>query len=569
MKFFLKYSPFLLVVLLAIFAILPLFHAGFYPMHDDEQIARLYDLNQTIMSGNIPPRIAPNLGFGYGYPFFNFYPSFAYYVGEVFHLFGFGYIVSTKLMLVTGFILSALFMYLLTREFFGKVGGIVASVAYTYASYQAVDVYVRGAYAEFFAFVFIPLVFWATYKVKNNLKFRYVVIGSFATAGLILSHDLIALMSSPFIAVWLIYLFLTVSKKSKYALYTFLLFVLGFGLSAYFWLPAYLEKGFTLVNILTTELANYNLYFVCVHQLWDSPWGYGGSIPGCYDGLSFEMGKIQILGSVLAFFMAAYFYVRKQHKEQVYLTLLFTFSLLLCAFLMVKFSKPIWDTLFPLWYIQFPWRFLLIGAFLTAFLCGSIFGFINNNKIKLCLGAALVIVLIFSTVSRFTPERFFNATDNDYVNTKKIRWDTSSLSYEYVPNGIATKKSKIGTTLIDIQENEIATAPAKVISGKMNVVVLQDLPQDKKYRIVVVVPGVLQINTYSFPGWTVFVNQKMVSYSASNKLKLIRIPLGKGYYTVEAKFLDTKARTAGNISSILSIIVLAGTSIFFYKRHNL
>ena len=65
-----------------VFALSPLFHSGFFTIHDDEQIARLFDLNQAIFSGNIPPRIAPNLGFGYGYPFFNFYPPFAYYISE-------------------------------------------------------------------------------------------------------------------------------------------------------------------------------------------------------------------------------------------------------------------------------------------------------------------------------------------------------------------------------------------------------------------------------------------------------------------------------------------------------
>lgn len=567
MKFFLKYSPFLLVVLLTVFAILPLFHAGFYPMHDDEQIARLYDLNQALMSGNIPPRIAPNLGFGYGYPFFNFYPSFAYYVGEAFHLLGFGYIVSTKLMLVTGFIFAALFMYLFTREFFGKVGGVVASVAYTYASYHAVDVYVRGAYAEFFAFVWLPLIFWATYRTKKDLKFRYVAIGALAVAGLILSHNLIALMSAPFIAAWLVYLLIKTNSKTKFITYTAAFFLLGFGLSAYFWLPAYLEKSFTLINILTTELANYSIHFVCVHQLWDSPWGYGGSIPGCYDGISFEIGKVQLLGSFLALAVATYFYASKKAAEKAQLVFVFTFSLLLSAFLMVKFAKPIWDVLPVLWYIQFPWRFLLISAFLSAFLCGSIFGFIHSNKIKLCLGIILVILLIFSTASRFTPERFFNATDNDYINTKKLRWYTSVLAYEYVPQGIATKKSKIGTTLINISEDEIATRSSSVISGQMNIGTLQDLPQYKKFQVNVSVPGTFQINTYAFPGWTVFVNRNKVSFSSGNKLKLIRINLSEGSFLVEAKFLDTKARTAGNISSILSIITLVMALVVAYKKH--
>lgn len=569
MRFILRFVAPALVILLTVFALLPLFHSGFYPMHDDEQIARLFDLNKALVAGNIPPRIAPNLGFGYGYPFFNFYPSFAYYVGEVFHLIGFGYIVSTKLMIVTGFILAALFMYLFSKEFFGKVGGVVASVAFTYSSYHAIDVYVRGAYAEFFAFVFIPLIFWAVFKTAKNLRFRYVIYGALGTTALILSHQLIALMSSPFIAVWLIYLFIKTSNKSKFTLYILLLFALGFCLSAYFWLPAYLEKDFTLVNILTTELANYSIHFVCVHQLWDSPWGYGGSIPGCYDGISFEIGKVQLLGSLVAFILALVFYAQKKYREKAQIVLIFAALLSLSAFMMIKFSKPIWDAISLLWYIQFPWRFLLISTFLCAFLCGSILGFIKNDKFKLGVGGMLVLLLIISTVGRFTPNRYFNAVDSDYTNTKKIRWDTSSLSYEYVPTGIAIKKSKIGTTLININENEIATSASKLISGQMNIHTLANLPQHKKFQVDVAIPGVFQINTYAFPGWTVFVNGEQVSYSSFNKFKLIRISLRRGNFLVEAKFLDTKARTAGNVISILGIISLVGVVLISYKKHTL
>ena len=41
-----KHWNIFLIFILLIFTLLPLFHPGFFPMHDDEQIGRLYDLNK-------------------------------------------------------------------------------------------------------------------------------------------------------------------------------------------------------------------------------------------------------------------------------------------------------------------------------------------------------------------------------------------------------------------------------------------------------------------------------------------------------------------------------------------
>ena len=61
-----KKWPFFLILLLSWWAIRSLFHSGFFPMHDDEQIARLYELHQALSAGQFPPRWVANLGFGYG-----------------------------------------------------------------------------------------------------------------------------------------------------------------------------------------------------------------------------------------------------------------------------------------------------------------------------------------------------------------------------------------------------------------------------------------------------------------------------------------------------------------------
>ncbi|HMS22596.1 MAG TPA: hypothetical protein PKA38_02420 [Candidatus Levybacteria bacterium] len=570
-KVFLKLLPFLLVTGLCIFSLFPLFHPGFFTMHDDEQIARLYDLSQALHGGEFPPRISPNLGFGYGYPFFNFYPSFAYYVGELFVLFGFSLITSTKLMIATSFVLSAVFIYLFVKELFGKTAGVVSGVSYTYASYHAVDVYVRGAFAESFSFVFIPLLFYASYRLAVTLKYKYILIGALAVAGLVLSHNLVAFMSFPFIAIWLLYLLLISRQKRDFVLFSALLFLLGLGLSSYFWLPSYFERNNTLVNILTSELANYNLHFVCTYQLWDSMWGYGGSIPSCFDGISFEIGKLVLILSIAsaALSILGIFFARRRKNgdmSQMLYILIFFFMLCLSIFLMVKFSRPIWDLIVPLWYVQFPWRFLLFASFFTSVLAGSIVFFIKNKRIQIGVAAGIIILLIAVNFSKFAPERFFNADDRDYTNFEKIRWETSSLAYEYVPKGVKTKKSDIGTTLVDINKNEISTRSAEIKSGEILFKEIVNKTYYKQFDVNVLTNGVLQINTYSFPGWKVFVNGKEVVYRDNNKLKLIQIDLSKGEYRVEARFVNTPIRTIGNSISGISIIVLIGCGIFITYR---
>lgn len=530
-------------------------------MHDDEQIARLYDLDLALKAGSFPPRIAPNLGFGYGYPFFNFYPSFAYYVGEIFHLMGFGYIDSTKLMLITGFLLSAFFMYIFIKEISDEYGGVASAIAYTYSSYHAVDIYVRGAFAEFFAFVFIPLIFWSIYKLSKSENLLYIIAGSLGLAGLILSHNLVTMMSGIFILFWIIYVMYYSENKKRFLLKSAFMVLLGFGVSAYFWLPSFAERNFTLVNILTKELADYNIHFVCVRQLWASAWGYGGSVPGCTDGISFEIGKLLLLISLFALILSIYFLIKGKHKRHSILIILFNIYLGLSSFLMVKYSKFIWDLIPVFWYIQFPWRFLIISAFAASAICGSIFYFIKDKKAKLAISIIFIIIFIFTNISRFEPEKNRNVNDNYYTNLEKIRWETSSLAYEYVPKGIATKKSVENTTIVDISKDQIAKSPYKVINGNMTVKVISNLPQFKKFNVDVKSPGIFQINTYSFPGWKIKVNNTVQAYRDKNKLKLIQIDLKNGQNIVVADFADTFVRTTGNITSFLSIIVFAAITI--------
>lgn len=565
MKFLKKHIFLILAISFTFFALMALFHPGFFPIHDDEQIGRLHELNYDLVTLHIPPRLSQNLGFGYDYPFFNFYPPFVYYFAEIFKVSGFSYIDSTKIMIAFGFIFSAIFMYLFSKEYFGKLGGLVSAVLYIYAPYHSVDVYVRGALPEFWTFVFIPAIFWSMLRLQKNLTYRNILILGLFFAGLMLTHNLVFMMAVPFIAIYFFYLLYETNDRKTFFFTTILSGILALLLSSYFWIPAILENKFTMVGLLTQQLADYNLHFVSLRQFLDSPWGYGGSILGPNDGLSLEVGKIHLILLAISSLSFVYLWIKKKNKELILIPFIFMFVLSL--FLQSYYSKIVWDHLNPLSYIQFPWRFMLLSVFSSSFIAGYIFSIKFDEKIKKVLAGVLIVVVILFYAPLFKPSQFLvNAKDEDYVSQDVLRWKTSSMAFEYVPKGVATRISNLGTTVVDINQNQIAKETATVLSGNMDVAVLEDLPHYKKLEVVVLDSGKLQINTYSFPGWKVFINGRQISYNDRNKLRLITINVENGTSIVEAKFTDTQVRKFADILSIVGIFMLLALLFFYSKK---
>ena len=369
----------ILSVVLTALAIFPLFHFGLFPMHDNEQVGRLFELDVALKAGQFPVRMVGDLGFGYGYLLFNYYPPMVYYLGELFRLIHFSYIDSIKLVMGFGFVLSAVSMYFFVKEMYGKFAGLISAVFYTYAPYHSVDLYVRGALPEFFSFAFIPAIFWSYLKLSKQNSKKYVTIASLFNFSLVVTHNLVALMGSVFIGVYILFLLSQLKDKKTFIKNVALTLVFSVLLSSFFIIPALIENKYTMVSLLTTQLANYDIHFVCLEQFWNSPWGYGGSAAGCMDGLSFKLGKLHILLSALSILLALYFLLKKKiHKEVFLFFLMLIFSL----FMQTSYSKFIWDHIQPLSYIQFPWRYLLFSAFFASVLVGFLSSQLQRFKLE-------------------------------------------------------------------------------------------------------------------------------------------------------------------------------------------
>src|SRR5713226_9044937 len=227
---------------LAIAAGMPLFQGRFLSGHDALFYpARTVAFQAGLAEWRLLPRWSQQFGAGYGEPFFNFVPPFLCYLVVFLRLLGLGLANAQNYACFALLAGSGLGMYLLASSWFGKAGGLAAAAAYMYSPYMLLDLYVRGAYGELSALPFPPLIIWALYRLSETDKSRYFVAVALAYAALLLCNNPASLIFTPALV-----LFVLLQAWRKRNLRTLLngsaALALGLILSAYFWLPAFVEK---------------------------------------------------------------------------------------------------------------------------------------------------------------------------------------------------------------------------------------------------------------------------------------------------------------------------------------
>src|SRR3990170_4037105 len=102
-----KFNSIIFLTLTALIPLIPLLHPGLPVTHDgQDHVARIANFYQNLSEGNIIPRWAENLNWGYGHPILEFLYPLPSYLASLFHFFGFTLVDSVKIVFGTGFILS-------------------------------------------------------------------------------------------------------------------------------------------------------------------------------------------------------------------------------------------------------------------------------------------------------------------------------------------------------------------------------------------------------------------------------------------------------------------------------
>ncbi len=547
----------LFVLIVSVGAILPLFSHYFFPMHDDTQVARVFEMKTALVDGMFPVRWSSELGFGFGYPLFTFYAPLAYYIGGAIALIGFNALLATKIMIGIIMLIAGISMYFFAREYFNKPSAVASSILYVFAPYHALDLYVRGDISELLAYGLLPFLFFCFSRLALFQK-NFVYIAGISYALLIISHNLTAFELTPFLAIFCFLLLLQSKKKLKLFKQFCYALILGLVLSAFYFLPAVVESSYTNVLSDVSNGSNFVNHFVCINQLWYSPWGFGGSAPGCIDGLSFSLGKLYIFLSVLSLFLIVYAYMLKK-KVKLYPYLFFLSGFLLSIFLLLQISQPVWELIKPMAFIQFPWRFLIFASFFMSLLAGFALDVVphiwNRKSIKWQIGGlgVLVIVVSITQIKLFQPHYYKQLSVSEYTSFKEVAYTASLLSDEYMPKNFTIPKS------YSVVPKQAVTSLSKGIT----IVSIQKKTQKITALVNAESEGNVVFNIAYFPGWHMQVNGKDVTYTHLDNGLSVFVP--KGFHEITAEYRNTLIENISDIISLLGILYII-SAIILKKR---
>src|SRR5947207_944375 len=118
------------VAAIAALAVWPVLRAGYPGIGDGlNHFYRLVEFEHLLQHGVWFPRWATDLGYGYGYPLFNFAPALAYTLGALFGGLGLSTANSLLAVYAAAWLLAVSGAYRLAREQGGPSAGLIAAAA--------------------------------------------------------------------------------------------------------------------------------------------------------------------------------------------------------------------------------------------------------------------------------------------------------------------------------------------------------------------------------------------------------------------------------------------------------
>jgi len=544
---------FTIVLLLIIFFLgrnLNPFTSNMFTFHDESQPARVQQFTLNLTNFKIPPRIAPDFSFKLGFPVFNYYSPFSYWVTSAINLLGIAVAPALKISFLLTIIIGFIFMFKFANLYFDFYPSLLAAILYITSPWLAIEIFIRGDMAEAWFIAFFPAALWALYKNQSSDSPWFFLITVFIVSFTLTAHNVLSLL---FVPIVIIYIMLLPNKKKG-----IIAIISAFFLSSYFFIPALTEIGQTHVPVISRS-SDYLDQALCWKQLWNSTWDYGVSIKGCGDSLPFMLGKPQIVLGFLGFmtFLLDIFFTKiKSHKNRLIIFYVALFSL--TAIFMTTNSAIFIDKIFlPIFALfQFPWRFLVFGLFGLAFLAAAIKIPKNFKRISMIGFVVLAIMVVVYNSKFFIKHNLtLNKFNNDLLNPSYINRAVAYKVSQFLPSTIDYKK----WLLLEPKQNggekrDSTLEDNRFIHGldQGYINIQQDSPFFKQ---AVVNSKKIIINISYLPYWKITVNDKRI---IPGKLDYLGRPILtlKEPSVIMVKYEQTLIEKVSNIISILTFFGL-------------
>jgi hypothetical protein len=540
-----------------------LFRPEFFRTHDYVHGARIAEMARALQDGQFPPRWSPNFGYGYGMPLFQFYAPLPFFVGALLYMAGVPLVVAVKATFLLPTIFMMLGTYLLARSVWNERIALLSAALVTLAPYRALTFYVRGAISEGWAMATYPWILLGIWMIFHKQQHGHIIL-ILAVSALMLSHNISVLLFSGILVAWTYFLWVR-SKNIIAVLTTFASGTIALGISAFYWVPAIVEKNATQIDTrILNEYFTYSHHFVHIRQLFTEFWGYGGSILGSDDGISFFLGYA-LLTSLAVAAIAILSHTKVQNFSLMYFknflsshaaAIFFLVAGFVALAFSTRFSESIWQVFPLLEYAQFPWRWLGVAAFLLGLGVSGALASISRSEVRngaiLCLG-----LLTGISIGYFQPESYTSdPTQYYYADPSRIVKEMSAVLPDYLPLSFTIEGSDDLTLLPAITSADPAATVTRVDSATAS----------STYLVTSDTPAEIVLPHADYPDWKAQSIAQVYEIHRTDE-GLVQLFVPSGTQTIELSRSKTTVQSTSDMISFVSALVLFGFVLrpFFEK----
>lgn len=538
------------VVILAGFSqlVVAMSHRGVPATHDSAaHFTYTYLFDRAVAQRQIPVRWIEWVRDGHGQPLFSFYQPGLYYLTQVTHLVVPSLSRSLMFTVLIAWCLGSWFTFAWLRPL-GAIPAAVAAIVFAFSPYLVLDVFVRGAYPEFVAIACAPGVLWCLDRSLTRDRTRDRLMLALLLAVMAVCHLPSLLIFSPIFAAY------AVSKLNatrRRAIATAAAGVLGFGLSAFYVLPALAEIDQVRMREMTTAYYDFHQHFVSPAQWFDYRWGFGGSVPGPDDQMSFQIGRVQWLTIAVALLaIAADVRARLARRPTptprgTGLILLWLAVVAVTLFLMTDAAVGVWEHVRALAFLQFPWRLLMAIAVAASALVALLIARVRDPRLQAIAGLVVVLAHVMLVYPHLKPAGYHRGPLA--IDRPAWRAESPAQSAAFIENGYYPISAR------RLPEDTTGRWTVTRGEGRVGARLMRDaeLTLDVETR-----DGLqLTINTPYFPGWTIALDGRTIPAAVHAESGFMQVAIPAGRHRLDARLIDTPIRRLANILSAGSLAI--------------
>lgn len=540
------------IVLLLFISLLPIvsiFRAGAYESGDFIlHLYRVVDFYKAITEGIFIPSWAERLNASFGYPLFIFINPAPYYFISLFHGLGFSFIAGMKIFLASTYVLSGLFMFILVKRMYkNESAAFFSAIIYLFSPYHLIDQHFRVAVGEIAIFTTLPLLLYSIVRLSEKIKFANVLFVSLCTSIVILSHQAMAFFAIALSFFFTIY-FLLRKKRIKKVLPYYIIATLCGVVAVFYSLYPYIIYN-KYISSDSYSLVSFSRF----QDILFSPYRYGLLLQGPEGQLSTIVGYAQIFVLI----SSIVYFARKKTGKQAKDLLFYLMLIAILIFLILPLSEPVWQTIPLVRLLIISSRMLLfISVFIS--LLSAVF-YLSVLKKRQFLASMLLILAITTSILNWGSRGMVHIDDK----TISSQAPTSTSQGEGWGIGIPKWIGKSGF------EKVVPTSQAEIVKGKGTIKNSTRTSTSHVYVVASDEPLEILENTWYFPGWNAYIDNRTTSirYTEKDHLGKMIIPVPSGLHKIEVIYRDLPPHAAlKQISILFFVFVIVFYFFVFLKR---